>query len=106
MQGTVAMNFTRAVAVCSVGNGPPDPWALVAIVKWEGPHTPSLDWTTFRRWKREPTEERLQKAQAAALARPRFFRTCSICHELNNAGHMHDDHICQGCAERHLGVVH
>jgi len=39
----------------------------VAIVKWEGPHTPSLDWTTVRRWKREPTEERLQKARAADL---------------------------------------
>lgn len=81
-------------------------WSFqVATVVWEG-HTPELEWTTIRRWKTAPDPARLQKAHTAALATPRYFRTCTRCHELNNAGHMHNDHTCQSCAERHLGVVH
>jgi hypothetical protein len=77
----------------------------VATVVWEG-HTPDLEWTTFRRWKTAPDEARLQKARAEARTRPRFFRTCTMCHRLNNAGLMHNHHTCQSCAERHLGVVY
>lgn len=85
----------------------PDGWHFqVATVDWPHPATPALKWTTFRLWKTEPTDDRLQKARAAALTRPRYFRTCSLCHKLTNAGHMHDDQTCQGCASRHLGIVY
>lgn len=78
----------------------------VAVVRWPHPHEPHLEWFPFRHWKTAPDVTRLQKARAAALCRPRFFRTCSMCHKLNNAGHMHDLHTCQSCAERHLGVCY
>jgi hypothetical protein len=84
-----------------------DVWAFqVGVVKWDGPSTPRFDWITYRRWKTAPDEKRIQKAKAAAMAQPRFFGTCSMCHELHNAGHMHTDDFCQGCAEQKLGVVH
>jgi hypothetical protein len=83
-----------------------DGWDLqIATVVWEG-HTPELEWTTFRHWKTAPDPARLQKARTTALANSRYFRTCTRCHELNNAGHMHDKHTCQGCASLHLGVVY
>ena len=78
----------------------------VGIVTWDGPCEPRIGWRTYRSWLTPPTEKRLQKAQAAAISEPRFFQTCTRCGELNNAGHMHDEEICQGCAERYLGVVH
>jgi len=78
----------------------------VAIVKWAGAHKPTLVWTTYRRWKRPPTPERVAVAQQKALTVPRYFRTCEMCGERNNAGHMDDRRVCQFCAERHLGIVY
>ena len=84
-----------------------DGWNFqVGVVAWDGPHTPHLEWLPFRHWKTAPDESRLQKARASALTQPRFFRICNMCHRFNNAGHMHNHHTCQSCAERHLGIVH
>lgn len=82
----------------------PDGWASqVGFVEWEG-HLPHVEWKTFRRWRRAPTEARKELAEAAALKR--WFRTCTHCKQLNNPGHMHDDNLCQGCATDVLGVVY
>ena len=78
----------------------------VGIVTWDGPHTPEIKWKTYRTWMTPPNEKRLQKARSAAIAKPRFFRTCTRCGELKNTGHMLDKQICQFCAERHFGVVY
>ncbi len=84
-----------------------DGWVFeVGVVAWDGPHTPRIEWKPFRRWKTSPDERRLQTARAAALNQSRFFRACSMCHDLKNVGHMHDHDICQGCAEGELGVVY
>jgi hypothetical protein len=80
-------------------------WAFeVALVAWESPHEPSLEWNTFRTWKKEPSAERLLAARTAATKR--YFRTCIHCQELCNLGHMHDRSICQCCASCLLGIVH
>lgn len=76
----------------------------VALVAWESPHEPRLEWNTFRTWKKEPSAERLLAARTAATKR--YFRTCTHCQELCHLGHMHDRSICQGCAESFLGIVH
>ncbi len=78
----------------------------VGVIAWPHPHTPEIKWATFRTWKRPPTESRVEVAKAAALRNPRFFRTCTRCGELHNTGHMHDELICQSCAERHFGVIY
>lgn len=77
----------------------------VGRVWWVG-HEPETRWITYRRWRSQPDETRLARAKAAALADPRFFRTCSLCWELNNAGHMHNKEVCQSCAGQQMGVVH
>ena len=78
----------------------------IAMVEWDGPHSPIMTWRTFRCWKRPPTATRLAAAQQKALAAPRFFRICERCGERNLVGHMHDRHTCQSCAEEYLGVVY
>jgi hypothetical protein len=78
----------------------------VGVVTWDGPHTSGITWKNYRNWKSKPDVARLARARASALKESRFFRTCTHCGELKNAGHMHDRQSCQGCAERYLGVVH
>lgn len=80
-------------------------WVLeVGRVEWPHPHEPCLIWTPFRTWTREPRAEQVLAARTAAIEQ--YFRTCVHCHELCHIGHMHDQQICQGCAEGVLGIVH
>ena len=93
-------DFTR-VTQCDDG------WRFeVAIVNWHGACDPFLVWHAFRRWKRNPSGERVAAAQAAALASKRFFRRCELCGEVLNRGHMDSATICHSCGERYLGYVH
>jgi len=78
----------------------------VGVVTWPEVHTPGLAWKTFRQWKTQPDASRTCRAQAAALRQSRFFRTCSSCHEITNAGHMADVETCQSCASREFGVLY
>lgn len=82
-------------------------WAFeVAVIGWEGPHTPIIEWRLLQRWATMPTDEQVAKARAAAMSDPRLFGRCTLCERHHCAGHMHSDSVCQGCAERNLGVVH
>ena len=94
--------FFRCVVDDDGGN-----WGVeVGVVAWEGAHSSYVVWQPFRRWKTRTDEGRLVKARAAALEMTRFFRMCQRCHELTNAGCMHDRVTCHGYAERYLGVIH
>ena len=53
-----------------------------------------------------PMHQTSEYIRHAATSDTRYFSACTRCHELTNAGHMHDAQTCQTCAERHLGVVH
>lgn len=78
----------------------------IAIVVWHGPHEPTLVWNSFRRWSSPPSDTELRTAEFDAMHDRRYFKTCEMCGELNNVGHMHDDVTCQSCAERHLGIAY
>lgn len=78
----------------------------VGVVEWHEPHSPSLTWKVFRKWRKLPDSSRLAAAQQTALMSSRFFRVCRRCGERNNVGHMHDRTVCQTCAEDRLGVVY
>ena len=78
----------------------------VAVIRWPEPHEPTLEWTTFRRWKKPPTSQRLADAQQKALMAHRYFRVCQRCGERKNVGHMHDGTVCQSCAAMSLGIVY
>lgn len=78
----------------------------VARVVWMG-HRPLLEWEVYKTWPRPPSARQLAAARRKALADPRFFLICSMCHRRLNRGQMmHDSDVCQGCAQRHLGVVY
>ena len=79
---------------------------VVAIVEWHGPHTPELCWRAVHRFPAQPSATELREAEDAALENPAFFRMCRMCEERCNVGHMYSKKLCQGCAERHLQVVH
>lgn len=78
----------------------------VGRVTWNGPHEPGIYYTPFRSWKKQPTPAMIARARQAALRNRKYFRICTRCHRITNDGHMHDSNICQGCAERYLGVVY
>jgi hypothetical protein len=82
-----------------------DGWQLlVAAVDWDG-HMPSLRWSVYRRWKREPNSEQLERARAACLRNRGYFRVCRVCGKHFLLGHMIETGVCHGCAEKELGVA-
>jgi hypothetical protein len=78
----------------------------VAVVEWHGPHEQGLCWEEYQSWVGTPNDGEVKTAQLRALADPEFFKRCGRCGERCNVGQMHDDNVCQMCAERYLGVVH
>ena len=82
-------------------------WAFqVGVITWNGPDAPEITWKNYRRWRTQPDADRLARARAAALKEARFFGTCAHCGALNNAGHMFDSDLCQGCAAKSIGIVY
>lgn len=78
----------------------------LALVRWAGPHTPQLEVAALSQVAATPTPHQVSRALEEALASRRFFQKCTRCEELSNGGHMHDAAVCQGCVERHFGVIH
>ncbi len=92
-------DFFRCIAT-------PKGWAFqVGSVRWSG-HQPRIEWTTYRRWTTAPESAQLQQERAEALKHSSFFRTCTLCHELKNVGHMDDSKMCQGCAQIKFPIVY
>lgn len=76
-------------------------------VTWPGPGHPELELQAVRHLTPQEATfalanelSRLRAAYAAAS------RECRYCGRLFSPGHMHEHDVCQGCAERQLGVVH
>jgi hypothetical protein len=51
----------------------------------------------------ERLSEVIDRARGAGIAQR---QTCRFCGKSFNPGSMHEDDVCQGCAEEHLGVIH
>ena len=76
-------------------------------VAWAGPHTPELQLREVvhlppGRLELDVAEEVRKAAQRGQAGR----RECRYCGHRKMPGHMHSKDVCQGCAERELGVVH
>ena len=79
----------------------------VALITWDaGPHTPATAFVEVFRFPSDAPSALVARARRALLRRKRFFKVCTVCLERNPVGWMSDARICQGCAERTLGVVH
>ena len=82
-------------------------WTLsVGSIGWRGPHEPYVTYHTVSTWQSMPSNEDVEVCLAKTAQDTRFFKICTKCNTLNANGHMHSDTMCQGCAERYLGVVH
>jgi hypothetical protein len=81
-------------------------------LRWEGPLTARVRPIVIGsvRWGRLSEEGAMQAIKALITAarnvRMAKFRTCAICGERNAPEWMHDDTLCEGCAEGHFDVVH
>lgn len=85
-----------------------EPDAIVLEIQtlaWDG-HTPETHWEEVKRLPPTTKESEITKQHKQLLQRRRFFRVCTVCNERQPNGCMHDDEICQSCAEKTLGVVY
>jgi hypothetical protein len=101
--GLVAVRLTDAGLTVSVYG-----------VRWDGPDTPVPDhqplaevaWADFRGNEAEAMVAAHLLVQAAIVVRRAAFRRCRFCQKNTPPEWWHGEDTCQGCAERHLGVVH
>jgi hypothetical protein len=83
-------------------------------IRWDGPHTPTRNDRELCRlsWDELPAELPEQAVmassliQAALVVRRAKFRACRFCQQSVPPEWQHGTDVCQGCAERHLGVIH
>lgn len=85
---------------------------LEYAVVWNGPHTPVLSPRRIGTvaWRRARTHEMTTAVaaliEAARKARLAKFRVCERCERSTPPEWMHDDGVCQSCAQTNPGVGH
>jgi hypothetical protein len=75
-------------------------------VIWPGPHEPVRQLNDVVHVPVLTHAEIHAELERARDRRDAALRACRYCEERFTPGHMHSADVCQGCAERHLGVVH
>ncbi len=75
-------------------------------VSWPGPGEPVRRLQDAVHVPERLLDELPGAVSRARAAREAALRTCRLCGERHIPGHMYDADVCQGCAERHLGVVY
>ena len=79
----------------------------VRLISWVGgPHSPETRWAEVERLPSGEGTAVIGRHRRRLLQRRRYFRICASCSERKPVGWMHDSQVCQGCAERTLGVVY
>jgi len=79
---------------------------LVCMIEWHGPYTSTTKWVVVKHLPQGASEKEVQDYMMGKLKDRRYFRVCQECDEQNPVGHMHDQHICQDCAERNHDIVY
>ena len=81
-------------------------------VEWHGPHNPVVCPIAFGtlHWRRMPEVHALAALQillrAARESRRAKYRTCGYCEKSSPPEALHNDRVCQECAQKHLGIVY
>lgn len=80
---------------------------FVKTVIWEGPHQPLSKWDKIKEIRISDIEgfHSIEKEINLVKTDKKYFLTCSMCKKTIICGHMHDEKICQGCAEK-TGVIY
>jgi hypothetical protein len=76
--------------------------------EWPHPHSPGPSSRLWKRikWESLGNKRLLRLVEEAKQARLGEFATCRFCKKRFPPECMHDDDVCHGCSERHLGVCH
>lgn len=77
----------------------------VAVVEWQGAHSPLLSWMETARLPLSASNEDLVRARRRLLARRRFFVVCNDCSTRYPKGHTTGRGICHDCASSKHGIV-
>jgi hypothetical protein len=81
-------------------------------IEWQGPHTTVAKPIRFGsvQWKHMPAGRAMTLLSgfigAARESRRSKYLQCRLCEETKPPEWMHEEDVCQGCAEKHLGVVY
>jgi hypothetical protein len=81
-------------------------------VEWNGPHDPVVRPIPFGsvHWRRMPEVHAVLALQtlirAARDSRRSKFQRCRFCEATTPPEALHEDDVCQECAQRHLGVAY
>ena len=85
---------------------------LEYAVEWQGPHdsvVAPVELGTLR-WPELPGVQAMRAVDALVAAardlRRSKYTTCRLCERPHPPEAMHDDEVCQRCAQAHLGVVY
>jgi hypothetical protein len=110
--GVILTGGDPGLVVVRVSNGGVE--VSVFGIRWNGPHTPTRSdrRLCYLSWEELPEDLPEQAVvvqaliQAALVARRAKFRMCRYCQRSMPPEWQHSGDVCQGCAEKHLGVVH
>lgn len=79
---------------------------LVRGISWPHPHEPVSSWTVASVLPQTSSSQELDSKIQEILDNKQYFEICQACGERNPRGWMHNDSICQSCAEDNHGVVY
>jgi hypothetical protein len=78
----------------------------VCTIEWPGPGTPVSTWLTVWELSPDSTDSAVKLEIDGLIRVSEYFAVCVECGQRMPRGWMHDDRICQPCAERNHGVVY
>ena len=79
---------------------------LVCEVSWDSPYEPVFTWTPAKKLPSGSPPEEVAAVVQGLVKNRRYFQVCTACSVRVPKGWMHDGKLCQGCAQRVLGVVY
>ena len=79
---------------------------LVKHISWPKVYEPHSEWMEEDTLPGKVSQSEIQDAVKRVLENGRHFGVCQECGERNPTGWMHNDRICQGCAQANYGIVY
>ena len=86
--------------------GPDGVHIQVKVIDWPSPSEPVSSWVTAKTLRGIPSPEKVQEAVQRVLETKKYFRVCGECQQRKPSGWMHDNKVCQSCAEHNHGVCY
>ena len=79
---------------------------LACSISWPHPHEPLSNWTVAAALPLDSSSGKIDSEIQAVLINKDYFQVCQECGQRKPCGWMHNDAICQGCAEKNHSVVY